>query len=103
MDILLAPLLAFLIYLAFAGLLNRIGRLLAGSPHPTPGKSSVYACGEAPPARSAAPGYRPFFVIALFFAVLHLGVLVMSSGGLSPIVSVYLVGLLLVLATLLLG
>lgn len=103
MDILLSPPLAFVIYLLLAGLLHRLGRMLAGSAHPTPGKSSVYACGEEPPARPAVPGYRPFFVIALLFAVLHLGVLVLSSGVPSPIVSAYLIGLLLVLAALLLG
>ena len=31
------------------------------------------------------PGYRQFFVIALFFAVLHLGVLMLGSSGLTPV------------------
>jgi hypothetical protein len=49
------------------------------------------------------PSYRPFFTIALFFAIMHLGALVLSSGGLSPITSIYLLGLLLVLVALILG
>jgi NADH:ubiquinone oxidoreductase subunit 3 (subunit A) len=102
-DILLAPPVAFLLYIALAGLLAGLGRVLAGRARPTPLKSSTYASGEAPPARPAAPGYQRFFVIALFFAVVHLGVLVLGSGGLSLVAGVYLVGLVFVLVTLMLG
>jgi hypothetical protein len=49
------------------------------------------------------PGYRPFFIIALFFAVLHLGVLMLGSSGLAPFALLYLVGLLLALLALILG
>ena len=42
---------------------------------------------------SAAPGYQPFFLIALFFAILHLGVLVLGIGSLPVPAAVYLVGL----------
>jgi hypothetical protein len=42
-------------------------------------------------------------VIALFFAVLHLGVLMLGTGSLSPIALLYLVGLLLALLALILG
>jgi hypothetical protein len=55
----------------------------------------------------AAPGYRPFFVVALFFAVLHLGVLVLAVGGISSATAggtaVFLVGLMLALLALILG
>ena len=51
----------------------------------------------------AAPGYRPFFVVALFFAVLHLGVLVLATGIPSPVMRIYLLGLLLALLALILG
>ena len=51
----------------------------------------------------AAPGYKPFFVIALFFAILHLGVLMLGSSSLSPIAGIYLAGLLLTLLALILG
>ena len=51
----------------------------------------------------AAPGYRPFFVVALFFAVLHLGVLVLGTGVSSPVLIIYLCGLMLALLALILG
>ncbi len=102
-DILLAPLGAFVVYLILVSGLSGFGRLLAGPGQSSPLKSSVYAGGEASPQRPAVPGYRPFFVIALFFAVLHLGVLVLGSSDLSALAGVYLVGLGLALVTLILG
>jgi NADH:ubiquinone oxidoreductase subunit 3 (subunit A) len=94
---------AFLLYLALAAGLYGLGRVLAGEARPTQYKATTYSSGEAPPARQAAPGYRPFFVVALFFAVLHLGALILGSGGLSTITGIYLAGLLLALLALILG
>jgi NADH:ubiquinone oxidoreductase subunit 3 (subunit A) len=102
-EIILTPPVAFLLYAVLVGVLAGLGRVLAGPPHPTLLKSSTYASGEAPPTRAAAPGYRPFFVIALFFAVLHLGVLMLGSSSLKPISVLYLVGLMLALVALILG
>jgi NADH:ubiquinone oxidoreductase subunit 3 (subunit A) len=102
-DILLSPPIAFFIYLVLSGILYGIGRMLAGPPHITQMKSSTYSSGEAPPVQAAAPGYRPFFVVALFFAVLHLGVLVLGSSALSPVSVVYLIGLMMALLALILG
>jgi NADH:ubiquinone oxidoreductase subunit 3 (subunit A) len=102
-EIILSPPVAFLLYAVLVGILAGLGRVLAGPPRPTPLKSSTYASGEAPPTRAAAPGYRPFFVIALFFAVLHLGVLMLGSSSLKPISVLYLVGLMLALVALILG
>ena len=42
-------------------------------------------------------------LIALFFAVLHLGVLVLGTGDLSGMSGVYLVGLMVALLALILG
>jgi NADH:ubiquinone oxidoreductase subunit 3 (subunit A) len=104
MEILLIPPVAFLLYLLLVGILSGIGRAMAGAHHPSSAfKSGAYASGEAPHLVSGAPGYRPFFRVALFFAVLHLGVLVLASGGLSPVTAVYLVGLILALVALILG
>src|SRR5512136_2285243 len=104
MQILLVPPIAFLIYLLLVTLLSLFGKSLAGrSMKPSALKSSTYSSGEAPPTRLAAPGYRPFFVVALFFAVLHLGVLVASTGNVSPVMIIYLVGLLVALVALILG
>jgi len=102
-GILLAPPLAFLIYVGLVAVLNRIGRLLAGPGTTSALKASTYASGEAPPSTEGIPGYRPFFVIALFFAMLHLGVLILATSALTPLAGVYLVGLILVLVALILG
>jgi NADH:ubiquinone oxidoreductase subunit 3 (subunit A) len=103
MEMLLAPPVAFLAYIALVGFLSGAGRVLAGPSRRSPLKSDVYASGEAPPTRLAAPGYGPFFAVALFFAMLHLGVLVVGSGDLSPASGLYLIGLALVLVTLVVG
>jgi len=102
-DAILSPPLAFLAYLALAAILAGLGRALAGASNATPLKSSTYSSGEAPPTRGAAPGYRPFFVMALFFAVLHLGALTLGSSDLSPSAWIYLIGLIMTLLALILG
>ena len=99
----LGPPLAFLIYVALVGVLAVIGRQLAGPTRETQWKSSTYSSGEAPPTRVAAPGYRPFFVVALFFTIVHLGVLMLGGSQLYPLAGVYLVGLVVALLALILG
>ncbi len=103
MSILLSPPLAFLIYIPLVLLISLLGRVLAGRSPASSMKSSIYGSGEAAPTSLAAPGYRPFFLIALFFAVLHLGVLVLGSGGLTIMTGIYLLGLVFALLALLLG
>ncbi len=102
-EILLAPPVAFAIYLVLVGMISGVGRLMAGPGQATAGKSSTYAGGEASPVRPAVPGYRSFFLVALFFAIVHLGVLVVGSGELDSLSGVYLVGLILTLLALILG
>jgi NADH:ubiquinone oxidoreductase subunit 3 (subunit A) len=102
-NLLLAPPIAFLIFLALAGLLSYLGRLLAGPEKPSEVKSSLYTGGEEHHQARGAPGYQPFFLIALFFAILHLGVLMLGTGGLSWMSGIYLVGLILALVALILG
>lgn len=102
-NILLTPPIAFLFYLLLVAALSGFGRLLAGPTRDTPIKSSTYSSGEAPPTRVAAPGYRPYFVVALFFAILHLGVLMLGSSDMSTMAIIYLVGLMLALLALILG
>ncbi len=102
MSILLAPPIAFLIYLALTAGASLLARRFAGEQASTVEPSS-YASGEAAPGTQAAPGYRQFFTVALFFAVLHLGVLIAGSGGLTPVTGAYLGGLALVLIALILG
>ena len=102
-EILLSPPAAFMIYLVLAGVLVGAGRVLAGPAHPSALKSSTYASGEAAPTEAAAPGYRPYFAVGLFFAVLHLGVLLLATGGLTPIAGVYLAALMFTLMAVILG
>ena len=102
-ELIFSPPVAFIAYLILVSILVGIGRVLAGPAKLTPGKSSTYTGGEISPTELASPGYRPFFVLGLFFAVLHLGVLVVASSGLSPIGVIYLVGLMFTLLALILG
>jgi NADH:ubiquinone oxidoreductase subunit 3 (subunit A) len=102
-HLLLAPPIALLIYLILAGVLAWIGRRLAGRVQESPTERTTYASGEAPPQYAAAPGYRQFFVVALFFGILHLGVLVLGSEGLTGTAVIYLAGLSLALVALILG
>lgn len=103
MDILLSPPIAFLIYIPLVGILLLIGRKMAGSQQQSEMKRSAYASGEEAPVYQAAPGYRPFFLIAFFFAILHLGMLVLGTGSFDAWMAPYLLGLGLALIALLLG
>ena len=102
-TLLLSPVLAFLLYfLAVLGL-SGLGKLFSARGRHTSFKTATYASGEANDPGQAAPGYRQFFVVALFFAVLHLGVLMVGSSGFAPVAGPYLLGLILILAALILG
>ena len=102
-HLLLAPPIAFLAYLGLVSLLALIGRWLVGPVETSQAERAPFASGEAPPRHAAAPGYRQFFVIALFFVVLHLGALVLGSGSRSFTAILYLAGLFLALVALILG
>ncbi len=103
MKFLLYPPIAFLLYLALVGVIYLFGRILAGPEKASSAKPSTYASGEEAPGYPAAPGYRQFFVVALFFAVLHLGILMAGSSGLTWTTAAYLAGLILALIALILG
>jgi NADH:ubiquinone oxidoreductase subunit 3 (subunit A) len=102
-DILLSPPIAFLLYIPLVLILTWIGRQLAGPGRPTAAKSSGYAAGEKASTIAAAPGYRPFFLVAFFFAILHLGMLVLGVGDLNTAQAAYIIGLGLALIALILG
>jgi NADH:ubiquinone oxidoreductase subunit 3 (subunit A) len=103
MHVLLSPPFAFLIYVPLVLMILGLGRLLAGPERVTAMKTSIYGSGEAPPTTAAAPGYQPFFLIAFFFAILHLAMLVLGVGNLTTAAAFYIIGLILVLAALILG
>ena len=102
-NIFFAPVIAFFIYFAVVAAASGLGRLFSARGRDAEFKSATYASGEANDPGLAAPGYRQFFVIALFFAVLHLGVLMIGSSGLSTAAIPYLLGLILILVALVLG
>jgi NADH:ubiquinone oxidoreductase subunit 3 (subunit A) len=103
MDFLLSPPVAFLIYIPLVIGISLFGKALAGPEKRSAIKESVYSSGEEAPVSSAVPGYWPFFLIAFFFAILHLGMLVLGTGQLNLQIIPYLLGLILALLALLLG
>ena len=102
-NLLLSPLVAFLIYLIVVFIVSGLGKLFSAQGRKTEFKTATYASGEEHDPLPAAPGYRQFFVVALFFAILHLGVLMIGSSGLSAVAGPYLLGLILALIALILG
>ena len=102
-ELLLTPLIAFIVYALAGSALSGLGRLFSAKGRESKFKSEAYASGEDHDPLPAAPGYRQFFVIALFFAVLHLGVIMVGSSDLSNVTIVYLLGLILALIALILG
>ncbi|MBN2258481.1 MAG: hypothetical protein JW704_11810 [Anaerolineaceae bacterium] len=103
MDLLLSPAIAFFIYIPLGLLMVWIGRGMAGKTRTGAMKSSIYGSGEAAPGTPASPGYKPFFLIAFFFAFVHLGILVLGSGTLTLTMGIFLLFLILALVALLLG
>jgi NADH:ubiquinone oxidoreductase subunit 3 (subunit A) len=102
-NLILSPFFAFAIYGVLVGILSLIGKAVAIRGKASSIKNSIYASGEEHDTEPAAPGYRPFFVAALFFAILHLGALMLGTSGLAPVSLVYLGGLMLALLALILG
>jgi NADH:ubiquinone oxidoreductase subunit 3 (subunit A) len=102
-NFLLSPVVAFLLYFVVVSAISGLGRMFSAKGRQSEFKSATYASGEENDPLPAAPGYRQFFVIALFFAILHLGVLMVGSSDMSPVAGLYLLGLILALIALILG
>jgi len=98
-----APPIALAIYILLFGALLAVAQWRAAGGAQSAMKTSIYGSGETAQPGLASPGYRPFFMVALFFAILHLGVLVVGSGGFTPMTGVYLLGLIFSLIALALG
>jgi hypothetical protein len=95
MGIVLNPPVAFCLYLVLAGILSGLGRQLAPHSPATAQKSAPFASGEASPIRPALMGYQEFSLAALFFGLLHMGVLVLAAsqpGAAPPLVGLYILG-----------
>ena len=67
-NALLSPVVAFLIYFLVVLIVSGLGKLLSPKGRKNQFKSAAYASGEENDPIPAAPGYRQFFVIALFQA-----------------------------------
>jgi len=103
MEIILTPPIAFLIYFPFIILILLFGKGMAGESKESELKETVYASGEEASTKPAAPGYRPFFLVAFFFAILHLGMLIVGTGTFSIQSVPFILGLMVSLIALLLG
>ena len=77
--ILLSPPVAFVLFLAAAGLLFLLGKRMAPKLTRAGGKLETYACGENIPGVKIQFGYRLFFFIALFFTMMHVAALVIAT------------------------
>lgn len=104
MQVLLYPPIALLIYAALGFLLTKIGQK-AAPPEDKQNemKLDLYAGGEEGPKDFPVPGYKPFLLISLFFAIIHIGVLVVGMSNLSASSIVYIVVLMIGLIALMLG
>ncbi len=85
-DILLTPVLAFLIFLAVSLFFYWLGGRMAPRLRKIGGKLATYACGEDLPGAKVQWGYRLFFFIALFFTMMHVASLVVATLPSGPIV-----------------
>lgn len=106
MNLILTPPLAFLIYIPLIIVILMLGRNLVGGTqafNSDAESGSNYSSGEEAPITQASPGYRPFFLVAFFFAILHLGMLVLGTSTLNITSGIFLVGLILALVALILG
>jgi len=103
MQVLLTPPVALAIYALLVGLLLAAAWRLSARSASSQAKTSTYSGGEKAQVGIAAPGYKPFFMVALFFAILHLGVLIVGTGGFTVVTGVYILGLIFSLVALALG
>jgi NADH:ubiquinone oxidoreductase subunit 3 (subunit A) len=103
MPYILTPPVALAIYLLLVGILLAAAWRLAARSAPSAAKTSTYSGGEKAQAGIAAPGYKPFFMVAFFFAILHLGVLIVGTGGFTVVTGFYILGLIFSLVALALG
>jgi NADH-quinone oxidoreductase subunit A len=100
----LAPVVAFVVFLIIGYLLYRLGGAICIKPKPEGGKLESYACGENIPGAKLQQTYALFY-IAFFFTILHVTALVivlMPGGNIALIGIGYLIVMLISVAVLLL-
>jgi hypothetical protein len=79
LSFLLSPPVAFFFFLAMAFLLYALGKKMAPGLKRTGGKLTTYACGEDIPGVKIQFGFRLFYAFALFFTIMHVAALVIST------------------------
>jgi NADH-quinone oxidoreductase subunit A len=85
-DILISPLVSFVIFLFIYYLFYRFSASFAPKLKNIGGKLTTYACGEDIPGVKIQFGYRLFFFVALFFTMMHVAALVVATLPKGPIV-----------------
>ena len=103
MPVAFSPPVAFAAYVLLVGILLAVAQALSAKGRASATHTAVYGSGEEAQAGTASPGYKPFFMVAFFFAILHLGVLIVGSGGFTVVTGVYILGLIFSLVALALG
>jgi NADH:ubiquinone oxidoreductase subunit 3 (subunit A) len=79
-QILLAPPVAFIVFLGFLFLLSRLfSRLALRVNKEADGTGKSYACGEDIPDNQQQPDYSQFFQYAFFFTIVHVAVLMVTT------------------------
>lgn len=90
---LLAPPIAFIIFLIISLSISFSGKLVAAKGVDSPGKTKSYACGEDMPENQGQPEYSQFFKFAFFFTLMHVVVLMVATdpSGISLMSGLYLI------------
>jgi NADH:ubiquinone oxidoreductase subunit 3 (subunit A) len=78
-KILLLPPIVFLILLAVGYVISLSFTKLAIKGHESAGKLEQYACGEDIPAQNVRPDYSQFFPFAIFFTIMHVVALILTT------------------------
>jgi NADH:ubiquinone oxidoreductase subunit 3 (subunit A) len=97
MKLLLSPPIAFIIALGVGLLLYWLGRAMAPRRNMTPAKGAPYACGEDAPMPKAQISYKLFFSLAVFFMVMHVAALVVTTLPTGPIAVMGIVYLVIIM------
>jgi len=80
MDMLLSPLIVFVIYFVLVYLIYLYGKSRAAKEQfHRAGKTKVFACGEDMKGIQPQVSYREFFVYAMFFTILHVTALILGT------------------------
>jgi len=78
-ELLLSPLVVFVLLTGVVSLLAFLSKGLAMPSNPTPGKDEPYACGQDVPTGRIQPGYDDFFHFAFLFTILEVAALIIGT------------------------